>query len=628
MDTLYYVGIPKKWESPKGVIMRTALHNGYSSVATMCTGLEVSCNRDSLDLLTEQSSLVEKLFAQAPDIAQRLLSILYTTKGTNDSYWGIDNICLTRSEFARTFRYCPKCLQNELITVFQDLKSLMICPLHRAEIVNQCPICNQRVNWTEAHLFFCKCGFDRRNTFCKEGALLNRERLETFGENSYIRKLSKITTIALTSDDIWKTRSPTNEHSTGNLVAEVRQHAANMINTQIDKLPGFTQRMHLSPWILSHTLLVTLAKEIINKKCTFHIDCSNEACCSGITLKMNELYYSTDSKKVWPNDETYYSENFELRYSQTKGRYYKSHQPICKLVKLMYDQALILKYKKEHIPSTHLKMQEVADIVQCGVLTVRQLTKLGYLQTLHTASRSGRENPILIPKQSANEFQNTYILIGEISNLLKISPSKAIRLLRRLNMISDHDGAGPHIFKRCEIIPNIKKLATEAEAPSTPLMRELSPMQSNYNFLGVLQPESTLSNNTISKISLLLKKFEEIQKPRLFTIDQAAFLLDITSRLIHRRFVRTGLIRPQYFNETPYLSLTQIETISTHMQQHVSIIQITEILECGRAKAINLISQANLQPSCNLCYPDGDRQVLYYKKNIYGLIKLAVKKEN
>lgn len=202
-----YVGIPQTLESPKGILMRTAHYNGYSTVKCMCAALEIPCHTGALNLLTEQSPLICELIAVAPELEPLFEDNIYGYGGYPYHAWFVDDIAVNPVQFSRRFTYCPECLRSEVISIFQDIKGLSVCPIHECCIISQCPACNARKQWTDANLFHCGCGFDRRNTKIERAKLFDAEQLDTFGPKSYIAELSRIANAAQLASEFWLSRA-------------------------------------------------------------------------------------------------------------------------------------------------------------------------------------------------------------------------------------------------------------------------------------------------------------------------------------------------------------------------------------------------------------------------------------
>jgi hypothetical protein len=606
------VGIPQQWESPKGVMIRTAYHNGYSTVAAMCSFLNVPYHGDALDLLTEQSPLLSRLTMTAPDLAQQLSANSYTVKNTGAAIWILDEISLYRSQFAHHFAYCPECLRNELITIFQDVRDLPVCPLHQTLIVTHCPDCHQREHWTTANLLFCKCGSDRRNSKSLSGTMMEADRLQTFGPNTDIHKLSHMTYIAHICEDIWISRKPNEEKNSCFLIDAIRKHASKMITVQLANYPGFTRLMHLSPWRSTHPLLITLANDLITELAPRNSNCETESCCVDVEFTHREIKYSVTGWRKW-SQNIFNPKNFEIyRYGRGKP-YYHCRTPICRLIRCALDRMLHIESKSKKFALDCSTMQEAASLLHCNSITVLQLTKLGYLHRPKN-EKTGRGHTILISKTSIENFNKTYILLSKLSYLLKTTKTQTTRQLNQLGVVKHHNKLGPHVYEQSKIHSIWKKLQNALNQPAPLFPIALPPPRHIDNTLKVAWANTAPTEEFTPFLPTSIER-----QVTGFTTNQAATFLNITKRRLNRRFILTGLIKPDIIDETPCYSLAHIQIMNIHLQQHLSIGQVTEALKIGRDEAFRLINLSKLRPSFALAYSNGDIQLLYDKHDIRNL---------
>ena len=60
-------------------------------------------------------------------------------------------------------RICPRCLkQRPIWWAVWDLGLVTTCPIHRCQLVNQCPACKRRLAWQRPSVHKCRCGLDLR----------------------------------------------------------------------------------------------------------------------------------------------------------------------------------------------------------------------------------------------------------------------------------------------------------------------------------------------------------------------------------------------------------------------------------------------------------------------------------
>jgi len=641
MSILCYVGKPQQWESPKGVLLRTAYHNGYSNVATMCAALGIPYSGDSLELLTEQSSLFTRLTMEAPELTYHLLANSYTANNSAQLLWIIDEVTLYRSQFASHLRYCPECLRNELITVFQDIRDLVVCPLHGTFLVTHCPDCHAHEHWTTANLLFCKCGSDRRRTKPLNGTLFEADRLETFGPYADIRELSYMTYLAQKCEDIWTSRKSNDEVNKCFLVNTILKHATNMITTQLSKYPGFTRSMHLSPWQTSHPLLIKLANEIFKDPSAFNSNCKTGLCCADVKLMRCEIAYSVGDWRACSKESTFISENFNIIRQNGVTPYYHCQTPICRLIRLTRDSILhheannddctlhhkpkyndyLLHRKARNEPTefNYLSTEETAALLHCTKNTVLQLVELGHLKRSSQRRSLIQTHKNLIEKASTMRFNKKFILPEKIAQILKTTTTQTIRLLNRLGINSTHNKLGPRIYEKSKILSALDKLTETSKKPPLLYPIVLPPTQPLYNTIKIANAYITpFKHNSPLRCSTIASKLMENNSTR-FTTSKVTKILNISRRFLYHRFILTGLITPEIKEGTPYYSEADIRVMDAHLQIHLSIEQATKFLQCGRTKVIRLINNSKIKPSRALVYSNGEIQLLYRKEDIQSL---------
>ena len=617
MDKLCYVAIPQGWESPKGVLMRTALHNGYSTVAAMCASLEVPCSDDGLELLSEQSLILNKLAVAAPEIAYTLLANSYTVKKPNAAVWFIDDVMLDRWQFSKKFRYCPECLRNQLITVFQDLEYLSVCPIHQTEIVTRCQDCQTHEHWSKANLFFCTCGSDRRSTESHIGTLIGENYLETYGPKTAIPTLTHMIPVAQICEEVWHSRIPHDEERCCLFMDDLRNHASRMIAAQLSKYPGFTRSMHLSPWLSTHPQLLTLAEKSFKEPNNFNDKCITGSCCADVYLTRSEITSSLDNWKDSLEKHKFIKDNFRASHTHSSEYYYRSHEPICKLIRFANNLSLHLK-KEDTLKLCYLTTLEAGKLLQCSSGTILQLAELGYLIKLNkqNSKTPGSGHHTLITVRSVENFNKNFILVGRISNSLKTTPIQTVRLLNQLGVSSNHNQLGPHVYEQYNVHTAWKKLEEALKAPPSLYPIKFPPTQCIHNILKICSTHKATTEEITPIHCRLTEESATENNECCYTTNQTAKFLNISSRLLYYRFVLTGLINPETVDNTTYYSLAHIQKISHHLQRHMSIEQVSRALKCGNFKVISLINASKLQPSCTLAFSNGDIQLLYQKDDI------------
>lgn len=603
MNTLCYVGIPQKWESPKGVIMRTAQHNGFHTVKSMCAALEVPCHWDALDLLTEQSPLIRKLIIAAPELEKALIDNTYSISVDSTYRWIVDDIVLNRTQFAKKFTYCPECLRTETITVFQDIKGLSLCPVHHLCIVTHCPACKLCEHWTKVGLLFCKCGFDRRKTKPENGKLYEPNQLETFGHKAYLNEVSRIADIAETTEKIWASRDSSDNKTDYHLMDAIKMHAANMISTQLTKYPNFSRDLHFSPWVSTHPQLAAIASHMINEKYSSNSNCMTDQCCARVELTADQFIYSMGGKKNYgAQNKLLIAENLKLSTTYRHRRFYQSETPICKLSELKRT------FTTEKVKTEFSNLNKTCKLLNCTPAKIRLLVRLRYLQTNNKNTESKTTNPNKIKVSSIKSFRHDYFLAQTIARTLNTTTAQIVHQLNLFGISPEHNFQNANIYKQHKIIGSLKKLK---EALKTPLKLRpivLPPTQEINNLLTIFSISTTPMEINYTSNHL---KNESSENKKLYTTNQVVNILKVSTRLLHFQFILTGVIKPIVLRGERYYSRTDLETMAFYLENYISVKQATIILECSYNKLRSLIKSLNISPSHSLIYSNGAIKLLY-----------------
>lgn len=580
MSIICYIGIPQHWESPKSVLMRTALHNGYSNVATLCRALKIPCYKDALELLTEHSPLFNVLKKESPHLDHILMNNLYTMIDTNKTHWSIDEIALHRPKFSRTFKYCPLCLQDEMITIFQDIKDLEICPIHDIRTVDKCPKCGHTEWWPEANMLQCKCGFERKQSDFSKAELFDKTSFEVFGEKSYIKKLSTIIETLKTCEDIWKSRKLTNEQNL-HLSEQVIKHVEKMARNQAANFPGFTNRMLAAPWITSHDRLKEAALKVFDENQDYAKTCLTDDCCSEILLSKYELYYSLGSRKLLPEHVTLLFDEDTKQCDRTNDR-----QPICERVKFVIRLKRQRKLQYDQFMLSNYTTSKVKKLLRCNEKTLKSLIELGHLQLNRYKPDTEAQSTIRICKESALKFHKKHILLKEVSETLQLPPSNSARLLADFNITPEKPSPVSKLYNRDKFNAKLNVLRNKLTTPT-------------------LTPNERLTED-FTTLSLI----------------QAARSLEISIAILQRRFIRSRLIEPLNINGTLRLSNPQLIIIRAHLKQNLTVEQSSTLLDCSRKKFGKLLNKYHIEPSYRIHATTTNWQLLYNSEDIRRILQL------
>jgi|GEM_PF-5174543 len=148
---------PKPTESLAGYLLRLSQVNGYESYRYVLKrgGIEGRVtNPRTIDL--------EVLGRLTNRRASELKRISYFDRqgGGSGGLWQVLGHPIREQEldFAHT-KICPLCIAEKgIIEAYFDLKIVCGCPVHRVELLDQCPTCHEPLSWFRPGLLECGCG--------------------------------------------------------------------------------------------------------------------------------------------------------------------------------------------------------------------------------------------------------------------------------------------------------------------------------------------------------------------------------------------------------------------------------------------------------------------------------------
>ncbi len=142
-------------ESLAGYILRLSEKNYYQSPNWILQLAASPGNRQiQLNHYGDKPSLLSQLTGRDEAV---LKSIAFgaTNQGNAMSY----------RLYHRATQLCPDCLKESLYArLLWDSPMSRICPIHRCNLINKCPQCQQLINWSRPGVAKCQCGFDFRHS--------------------------------------------------------------------------------------------------------------------------------------------------------------------------------------------------------------------------------------------------------------------------------------------------------------------------------------------------------------------------------------------------------------------------------------------------------------------------------
>lgn len=616
MNKLCYVAKPREFESPKGLLIRTAFFNGYGSVQHLCSELDIALHADQAFLLSQDSALLKLLKHECPEYAALLTDTFYAPTAAEVSNTENTRFSFQPFSIEKYFSYCPDCLQQEIITVFQDYKKLSACPIHYKKIIKACPKCGTRERWVNIDLERCKCGFLRKTVLSEKAALIKNKPLDIFERKYPMDDLQFLSSEIDHCKVLWNERKNTDNATPFEMEREFHQHVLNMATVQLNRYPGFTLDMHLAPWITRDGgKFYSLAHDFICSHFNSLCLCDPAVCCSGVKITAKEFQFCIKGR-YYPDVKRLITKNLiKQRRLYGQPQNYKSIIPICELVKKINSANLVLTPSSLLDHPELISTTEAAVYLNCVSSTVVWLSDQGFLKKKGNQTIRGSGHKILIQKSSVAAFIEYFILVGEISAALNIAPREVIRITNKLEISPVHSFRGPYVFAR----KDIERLKVQIQAEVNVRHPPYDTYNKKSNELNSeptsLNEQTEIQIENIQKPSFS-KQFCEICKGPHFKKNQLPKILNASPRLIHYRFFLSGLIHPHVTERGKFYSQQDIDFMINHFQQHVSITQATKIMECSPTKLNKLINLFELKPSLKIKYSSGEVQSLYSREEI------------
>lgn len=142
-------------ESLAGYILRLSEMNYYQSPNWILQLAGHRANRQiQLNYCSDKPSILSQLIGIDEEVLKSI-ALGATQKGNVMSY-GIHK---------GATQLCPDCLKEApYARLLWDSKISRTCPIHRCNLINKCPQCQQLIKWSRPGVACCQCGFDFRNS--------------------------------------------------------------------------------------------------------------------------------------------------------------------------------------------------------------------------------------------------------------------------------------------------------------------------------------------------------------------------------------------------------------------------------------------------------------------------------
>jgi hypothetical protein len=621
MNVLSFVPRARPEESPRSLLIRTAYHNGFKSVAKMIASLQGENNARPFDWQLDHSSmanLFEELDTKKPTVLPFYRSTSKITRGA-PVYINHIAVPLTLLKMKK-HRICPECISEGWQRYIQDFDIIDACPYHDCSYIDHCPSCEQQITWTDCNGALCKCGFDLRNTPKQpKHSQLSTRLLSIFRSgdqesfDSFLINLQALRYHYKTNEKEKKdaadlaltiATSPNLDNITAAIYRSMSEH---------ESAPTL---FFVAPWLLSNSEDVRqIASSLIVKPLTqFKTpqDCKpeqtlwlrrDELAAIGITqFSLQALIQSGLIIKVKIKTNTpfqYYSHSWAA-------------------VEAWLESSGTQKIATETL--SHFDVERVALDLDVYPEVVRRAVKAGFMA--HN-SKKGAFGKMLLDANEVSAFNNRYIFVGPLAKQLDTPNTTLTARLTTVGIIPVSgptvDGGLVAIYERRTLDELRVTRALEAETYSNKAGRRLHKLMPNDTHISSTETARILGveNQRLKYLERMGFLVQEIpaqflcenrrffttksvtstkrQLDRCITIDTLSRELEIPSVTFARRFIKSGYASPIVIGKRQLIGERDAGKIRDNVELYCSCDQADKYLKAPIGHASNLISTGRIQ---------------------------------
>lgn len=621
MRTLNFVPRARSEESPRSLLIRTAYHNGFKSVAKMIASLKGEHNARPFDWQLNNSS-ISKLFASLDTNASAPLPFYRSASPITRGAPVLINDIAIPLTLLKTKKHsiCPACLAEGWQKYIQDFVILESCPYHHYSYIEQCPSCMQDLSWTECNGVLCKCGYDLRNSpkiykFCKFANQLlltfrnkNQKVFDSFLINlqalrySYKTSRTEAKAIADLALDIAVSRDP------------VKVKAA--IQRSMDEHESAPGLLFVAPWLLSDD------EEIRNGANSF-------------------MPSPIEGSKREPS--TTQLRNFWLRRDELDavGINQLKLQTLSKLeliTKVKVKTNTPLQYHSNNwaavfaslgstgtrttatTTASHFDVDQAALYLDVYPEVVRRAVKTGFMAKNLKKGASGK---LLIDASEVSAFLRKYVFVGPLAKQLNTPNTTLAARLAAVGILPvsgpNVDGGLVTIYDKGTLDESKISIALTAKTYSNNAGRKLHTMKPSDAHISSTDTAKILGIEVqrlkyLEKIGFLIqetppqflcenrryftkKSVNSTQKKlsNSITIEILTAELDISPSTFDRRFIKSGFSIPIALGKRLLISNQDAFAIRKNLQTYCSCDQADKYLKAPKGHASNLISTGRLR---------------------------------
>jgi hypothetical protein len=419
MKRLCFVATPYHEESPSSILMRTAFHNGYTSIYEMKAALNISRTKSLLQLVFADGNMCIALCVECPDLATQLKKCFYSQLLKLHTYRDntiIAGMTVPWAALRRNCVFCPLCLQENHMRFIQDIAGFQSCPYHKVQYLTVCAACNRPFKWKEAVDYHCRCGFDLRLSpsiyDTDDSGLKLLELFHNHDQETFNRTFTALQCL---------TARPPNTTLKFNIFRTAleiglrnEQCLSDFINECIKNYGQMHPSAITAPWLLSNdTWIQTTTSKLNAQRRWKGAPCAKPNCCANFSLTSDYFFHHLGMTGTALSEAVTIG---KINKKHISKKYYYISDYMCEFVADKIRNANHLPNFHNIIRSDYCHMLDAVKILHLPYSQIHNLIDYGYFKDCIKINKTH----ILIAKKTITNFATTYISSSELASALSI----------------------------------------------------------------------------------------------------------------------------------------------------------------------------------------------------------------
>lgn len=634
---LCFVANPFFEESPSSVLMRTALHNGYSSILNMSADLQIT-ERTMGEWILNDGMICATFCKAAPNLQQKLKKCFYFQSqkplGRSDDVI-VQGLRVPWMMLRRPQVFCPMCLEEGYTRYIQDIADFKYCPYHSAEYLRNCPACQRPYKWRNSIDSLCRCGYDFRKSPVTLGdnssAIQLLQLFRTLNQEAFNRTIAALKCLKPRNLDTMRNSdfmAPALQIGFKN--EETLNH---ILTVDLETYKQLHPIAIFHPWLTSENEWIQATSGELYSQLRWEKRlCATDCCCRQLGLTSSFFH------KNLSMSDTVLSEAVtggKLKKTHSGVLNYYSSPNMCDFVDSQLEKIKIKAKNKNNYRARFHHLSDVVNILHIPNNPLKALIKIGLLGQ----TKKLNKRVTLISKKQTKIFNSIYIssaaLAIELSLVARQFTMK--KIIKSLNIqpidISTLTRNKTNIYPRELLTPEIKNQIIILTNSITRKKTEKTIRLRVYSIAKQLKVKVSTASCMIKKPQNFVKNIAHIQhlpdddqptalliefkkwRNSHYTIPEITQKLHITPREFKVRFFRKNPACLENILQESFYDKTTLNKIRVNAEKHVSILnacrlgnfsesQITRMVKGGLIRKLRCTNHT--LSSCILLYYTSD----------------------